>query len=96
MLTNLTHTLSQVRKTSFLGVISNYEPLLIKQSLYISMLLKSVPQPQRPKYYFYFKLSEAIVKIYMEHFCNIATSSFKKKSKMGLLQFKGMRNLLIN
>ena len=49
-------------------------------------------QPQRPQYYFYFKLTEAIVKIYMEHFCNIATSSFQ----MGLLQFKGMRDFLIN
>ena len=92
ILTNLTLTLSQVRKTSFLGVISSYEPLLIKQSLYISMLWKSVLQPQRPQYYFYFKLTEAIIKIYMEHFCNIATSSFQ----MGLLQFKGMRDFLIN
>ena len=36
ILTNLCHSLSQVRDTSFLGVISSYEPLPIKQSLYIS------------------------------------------------------------
>ena len=38
ILTNLTHSLSQVRKASFLGVINSYEPRLTKQSLYIFML----------------------------------------------------------